>query len=138
MLLKIPNMAQRWPKRALGGPKTAPRAPRRPQEPSKTVPRDLKKTGRNRPFSSLAGKSLQDPPKSLPKDVQEPSRGICHLTWEPLELKVPGVRCQVSGAREGCLMSMSLHFNLLTSSGMPPPLQVQLLITSDKTVTTKE
>ena len=53
------------------------------QEASKTLPR--------------ASKSLQEPPKSLPKGVQEPSRGTCHLTWDPLELKVPGARCQVLG-----------------------------------------
>ena len=44
----------------------------------------------------------------------------------------------MTGAREGCLMSMSLHFELLTSSDMPLSLQVQLLITSDKTGTTKK
>ena len=64
-----------------------------------------------------------------------------------VKCQVPGARCQVSGARchvsdtrEGCFMSMSLHFELLvlTSSGMPLLMQIQLLITCDKTATTKE
>ena len=48
------------------GPK---RAPRRPQEPFKTGPTGFKKTERNRSFSSMAGKSLQDPRKSHPREI---------------------------------------------------------------------
>ena len=45
-------------------------------------------------------RATQEPPRAAQeprKDAQEPSRGTCHLTWEPLELKVPGARCQVLG-----------------------------------------
>ena len=98
---------------------------------------------KNRPkilaITVFGPRCLLEASKSIPRASREPPKSRSRaLKRHPRAFKKPPCSLQEGFQREGCLMSLSLLLELLTSSGMPTSLQFELLISNAKTATTKE